>query len=155
MNDYLARIHHYIPRADMTELDVHAEPSPNPDQVSVAHMLEYRLRQQRLAAEFGYFALKTQNISELLQEATRLAALGLNATHAKYLQPLGIGWKPGVIGNATVGDEALLRACFPCRREVRQTKKSHGLCETQVIGCRLLRPFTTGFGEITPCGLSV
>lgn len=50
----------------MTELDVHAEPSPNPERVSVHDMLEYRLRQQRLAAEFGYFALKTDDLQELV-----------------------------------------------------------------------------------------
>ncbi|OLP59782.1 hypothetical protein BJF93_21875 [Xaviernesmea oryzae] len=96
-------------------MDVHEEPSPNPVQVSVPDRLEYRLKQQRIAAEFGYFALKTWDLDELLQEATRLAALGLNATHAKYLRPLGngagflvvagVGWKSGVVGHARVGDD--------------------------------------------------
>lgn len=82
-----------------------------------AEELAYRLRQQQLASEFGYFALVTHDTPSLLQEATRVCALGLNSTHCKAMEYLeeegqflvraGVGWKPGVVGHARIGaDEA-------------------------------------------------
>ncbi|ASS53308.1 sensor histidine kinase [Rhizobium leguminosarum] len=99
----------------MSEPEVHEEASPHPDRKAAPEELVYRLRQQRIAADFGYFALKTENLDELLQEATRLAAEGLDASFAKYLRHLGdgsgflvaagVGWGPGVVGHARVGDD--------------------------------------------------
>ncbi|WP_312223699.1 sensor histidine kinase [Rhizobium rhizoryzae] len=99
----------------MPELDIHEEASPRPDLKPLHEELSYRLRQQRIAADFGYIALKTENLADLLQEAARLSASGLNASHAKYLRHLGdgagflvtagVGWKPGVVGEAKVGDD--------------------------------------------------
>ncbi|MBW6426024.1 GAF domain-containing protein [Rhizobium sp. XQZ8] len=99
----------------MAELEIHEETSPRPEVRLVTDELDYRLRQQRIAAEFGYFALKSEDLGDLLQEATRLAAAGVDVAHAKYLQHIGsgagfivaagVGWKPGVVGQATVGDD--------------------------------------------------
>ncbi|WP_426240916.1 hypothetical protein [Pararhizobium sp. DWP1-1-3] len=77
--------------------------------------LAYRLRQQRLAADFGYYALKSVNLRELLQEATRATADGLNVKFAEvlehrvdtkgFLAVAGVGWREGLIGVAIVGDD--------------------------------------------------
>ena len=66
--------------------------------------LRVRLRQQELLAELGACALRGGGLSDLLQEATRLVALGLETKFAKALQYLrdekeflvcaGVGWRP-------------------------------------------------------------
>ncbi|MGZ2426136.1 sensor histidine kinase [Rhizobium laguerreae] len=99
----------------MSELEFQQDPPPSPERKAAPEELVYRLRQQRIAADFGYFALKTEELDELLQEATRLAAEGLDTSFAKYLRHLGdgagflvaagVGWGPGVVGRARVGDE--------------------------------------------------
>jgi len=75
--------------------------------------LALRLRQQELVAEFGVFALETGSFHRLLEEACRVAALGLGTTLAKVLRyrpdahdllvEAGIGWHAGVVGNSTLG----------------------------------------------------
>ena len=75
--------------------------------------MSYRLHQQELLSNFGLFALKSQTIDDLLQEATRLCAEGLNTRFSKALKWLpsenrllvraGVGWRPGVVGHATLG----------------------------------------------------
>ena len=75
--------------------------------------LAYRLQQQRLTAEYGRYALQTHDIPALLQEATRVCAVGLHSNLCKVMEYLpdegqfivraGVGWKPGVIGHARTG----------------------------------------------------
>ncbi|WP_020186350.1 histidine kinase dimerization/phosphoacceptor domain -containing protein [Methylopila sp. 73B] len=81
-----------------------------------AEELAYRLRQQQLTAEYGHFALRTFDTVALLQEATRVCALGLHSEYCKAMEFLpeeqqfivraGIGWKPGVVGHARIGADA-------------------------------------------------
>ncbi|HWL69234.1 MAG TPA: histidine kinase dimerization/phosphoacceptor domain -containing protein [Geminicoccus sp.] len=76
---------------------------------------EQRLAQQALIAEFGRYALKNQDLGAILAEAVRIAADGLGTCFAKVLQWLpdenafllreGIGWRPGVVGNARIGGD--------------------------------------------------
>src|SRR5206468_3857724 len=73
----------------------------------------YRLRQQRLMAEFGLFALRTRDVSSLLQEASDVCAQGMQCEFCKVMEFLpsegqfvvraGVGWNPGVVGQARVG----------------------------------------------------
>jgi two-component sensor histidine kinase len=80
---------------------------------ATAEELAYRLRQQQITAEYGRFALQTHTISVMLQEATRLCALGLQSKFAKAMEYLphegqfiiraGVGWKEGVVGQARAG----------------------------------------------------
>jgi GAF domain-containing protein len=73
----------------------------------------YRLRQQRLMAEFGLFALRTRDVSTLLQEASDVCARGMECEFCKVMEYLpsegqflvraGVGWKPGVVGQARLG----------------------------------------------------
>ena len=77
--------------------------------------LRLRLRQQELVAAFGCFALETDDLQAILDEASRVAAEGLEVRFAKVLQCLpgeeqflvraGVGWKPGVVGHARVGGD--------------------------------------------------
>ena len=81
-----------------------------------AQDLAVRLHQQGLVAEFGRFALRTDNLQAILDEASRVAAAGLDAALAKVLEYLpgeraflvraGVGWKPGVVGHAAIGDDS-------------------------------------------------
>lgn len=78
-----------------------------PDELAV------RLGQQELVAELGLFALGSASIGSVFQEACRVAARGLQTQFAKVLRPrakaddllvvAGVGWRPGVVGHATLG----------------------------------------------------
>jgi len=70
------------------------------------------LRQQTALARFGELALRSDDLDEILTEACRLAgdALGTDLAKVVELQEdgktllvrAGVGWKPGVIGVATI-----------------------------------------------------
>ncbi len=72
-----------------------------------------RLGQQELVAGLGLFALEAPSIAVVLNEVCRVAALGLRTEFAKVLRPrpeaddllviAGVGWRPGVVGHATLG----------------------------------------------------
>src|ERR1700689_694714 len=73
------------------------------------------LRQQTALARFGEMALRSDDLGEILTEACRLAgeALGTDLAKVGELQEdgktlvvrAGVGWKPGVIGVATITAE--------------------------------------------------
>ncbi|HYI73111.1 MAG TPA: PAS domain S-box protein [Skermanella sp.] len=75
--------------------------------------LAYRLRQQRLLADFGFFALRCRDLDHLLQRATELCAEGMGTNLCKVLEWLadqdqllmraGVGWADGLVGHATIG----------------------------------------------------
>ena len=75
-----------------------------------------KLRKQVTAlAHFGGHALRSGNISELLQEATRLVSDAIEVDLVKVLELLsdgrnllvraGVNWNPGVVGQATISAE--------------------------------------------------
>ncbi|MGB3724015.1 MAG: histidine kinase dimerization/phosphoacceptor domain -containing protein, partial [Pacificimonas sp.] len=74
--------------------------------------LKLRLKQQSLVADFGRFALETDDIDAVMTKASVLAAEGMNVEFAKVLRKqadgdlflieAGVGWKPGVVGVATI-----------------------------------------------------
>ena len=90
-----------------------------------AEELAYRLRQQQLTAEYGRFALRTHDTFALLQEATRVCALGLQSEFCKAMEYLedegqfvvcaGVGWKPGVVGHARTGADTASPAGYAFR----------------------------------------
>jgi two-component sensor histidine kinase len=69
------------------------------------------LDQQRVLAEFGGFALETENLDGILNQACRLIGRGLRTHLAKAVQlhssgrtmhvRAGVGWRPGVVGEVT------------------------------------------------------
>jgi PAS domain S-box-containing protein len=70
------------------------------------------LRQQTTLARFGELALRSDNLDEILTEACRLAGEALGTDLAKVVElqedgqtllvRAGVGWKPGVVGVATL-----------------------------------------------------
>lgn len=70
------------------------------------------LEQQRVLAEFGDTALKTENLTDILETGCRLVGRALRTDLAKVMELLpdrqtfkvraGVGWKSGVIGNVIV-----------------------------------------------------
>jgi PAS domain S-box-containing protein len=74
--------------------------------------LGYRLHQQSVISEFGQSALEALTLDKLLSEAVRLCAEGMRARYCKALEYLadrdiflvraGVGWRPGVVGRATL-----------------------------------------------------
>ncbi|HEY0418187.1 MAG TPA: histidine kinase dimerization/phosphoacceptor domain -containing protein, partial [Acetobacteraceae bacterium] len=79
---------------------------PSPE----AALLSPRLRQQELVASFGLFAMQAENLQVILSEASAAAARGMDVRFGKVLEHLpsensflvraGIGWRPGVVGQA-------------------------------------------------------
>ena len=75
--------------------------------------LTLRVHQQAILAEFGRRVIHSTDLDELLDAAAALAAEGLGVDCAKVLELLptgnalliraGIGWRPGVVGVATIG----------------------------------------------------
>jgi signal transduction histidine kinase len=71
-----------------------------------------QLRQQTILARFGELALRSDDLDEILTEACRLAGEALGTDLAKVVElqkdgttllvRAGVGWKPGVVGVATI-----------------------------------------------------
>jgi two-component sensor histidine kinase len=80
----------------------------SPEDLSQVELLE----QRSVLAEFGDFALKTENLDDILTRACELVGRALQTDLVKLMELLpdgrtfiaraGVGWKPGVIGNVTV-----------------------------------------------------
>lgn len=70
------------------------------------------LQQQRVLAKFGEFALKSNCLQDVLQEACRLVGEALDTDLAKVMElqddqktllvRAGVGWQPGIVGHTTV-----------------------------------------------------
>jgi two-component sensor histidine kinase len=87
--------------------------------------LNRRIRQQELLAKLGVSALQGASFNHLLDEAARLTAEGMQAEFCKVLEHVpekrhflvraGVGWKPGIVGVATIGDDLASPAGFALR----------------------------------------
>lgn len=81
--------------------------------VGETDMMQYRLTQQAILADFGLEALRGRSLEELQQMATKMSAEGTRSYLCKLLRYLpaenallvcaGVGWKPGIVGHARVG----------------------------------------------------
>lgn len=81
-----------------------------------------RLKQQKLLAELGVLALQGKSLDDLLREAARVAAEGLDAHFSKVLRILpdqsgllviaGCGWGDDVIGRAVIGADSESAASY-------------------------------------------
>jgi two-component sensor histidine kinase len=96
------------------------------DAAAVPPDLQRRIRQQKLLAELGVKALQGGvSFKQLLDEAARLTADGMQAEFCKVLEHIpengcflvraGVGWKPGIVGVATIGDDLASPAGFALR----------------------------------------
>ena len=82
------------------------------DRVSIERELQNRIRQQAAVAQLGQHAIAQTNLTDLLNHATELVRRTLDIEFATVLELIpgsqemllraGVGWKPGVIGMATV-----------------------------------------------------
>ena len=87
--------------------------------------LDRRVRQQKLLAELGVTALQGASFNQLLDDAARLTADGMEAEFCKVLEHIptekcflvraGVGWEPGVVGVATIGDDIASPGGFALR----------------------------------------
>jgi two-component sensor histidine kinase len=87
--------------------------------------LERHIRQQKLLAELGVTALQGGSFGQLLDDAARLAAEGMQAEFCKVLEHIpaekcflvraGVGWEPGIVGVATIGDDLASPGGFALR----------------------------------------
>jgi len=89
--------------------------------------LEQRARQQEVVADLGQFALETEDLDELMREASRQVAAVLDADYSKVLDRdaderelllrQGVGWHDGVVGQATVAADENSQAGYTLRTE--------------------------------------
>lgn len=89
-------------------------------------VLRRRVRQQAAVAELGVRALEDIPIADLEQEAAQRVAAALGVEYANVLvcEPdsgrlrlaAGVGWRPGMVGVATVGADAASQAGFTLRQ---------------------------------------
>jgi two-component sensor histidine kinase len=87
--------------------------------------LNLRIRQQEILAELGVSALHGATLEKLLEDTARLTAEGLESEFCKVLEHLpgenaliiraGVGWKPGVVGQARIGADLASPAGFALR----------------------------------------
>jgi two-component sensor histidine kinase len=87
--------------------------------------LNRRIRQQRLLAQLGVTALQGASFNQLLDDAARLTAEGMQAEFCKVLEHIpekgcflvraGVGWEPGIVGEATIEDDLASPAGFALR----------------------------------------
>jgi two-component sensor histidine kinase len=103
------------------------EQPPDGDTIETpsVQQLRQRVRQQELLAELGVQALKGTPFAELLELTSRIVAEGLDAQFAKVLEHLpaenrlliraGVGWPPGIVGEASVGADLASPAGFALR----------------------------------------
>lgn len=115
-----------LPNADYAGEPVIEEPLDGDQANEVTlRQLRQRVRQQELLAELGVLALKGTPFPELLDLTARLAAEGLRAEFSKVLEHLpaenrlliraGVGWPPGIVGEASVGADIASPAGFALR----------------------------------------
>jgi two-component sensor histidine kinase len=87
--------------------------------------LERRIRQQNLLAELGVTALQGVSFNQLLDAAARMTAEGMQAEFCKILEHIpaekcllvraGVGWEPGIVGVAKIGDDLASPGGFALR----------------------------------------
>jgi hypothetical protein len=87
--------------------------------------LAWRIRQQEILAQLGVSGLQGASFSQLLDDTARLTAEGMNADFCKILEHIptqscffvraGVGWEPGIVGAATIGDDLASPAGFALR----------------------------------------
>ena len=73
---------------------------------------DWMLRRQQVLADFGEFALRSQDLGQVLAEACRLVGEALETGRAKLLEiqhggrsllvRAGIGWDPGIVGHLRI-----------------------------------------------------
>jgi two-component sensor histidine kinase len=112
------------PASGSDEPVVEKPPSDGQPDVTL-RALQQRIRQQEILSELGVMALQGTTFDQLLSRTAQLTAEGLRAEFCKVLEYLpertcflvraGVGWGPGVVGQATVGADLASPAGFALR----------------------------------------
>ena len=97
---------------------------PEKDELTERSLM-LRVRQQEILAELGVSALKGAPFDKLIDQTAILTAEGMEAEFCKVLEYLpganrllvraGVGWRPGIIGKATIGADSESPAGFALR----------------------------------------
>ncbi|WP_312907412.1 sensor histidine kinase [Natronosalvus caseinilyticus] len=123
-----------------------------------------RIRQQQVVADLGQLALETDDLDELMHEAAQRVRAALDIEYCKVLDldpqadelllRQGVGWKPGLVGGATVSAiEADSQAAYTLASDrpiIVEDLKS----ETRFTGPDLLRNHDVRSGISTIIGPS-
>jgi two-component sensor histidine kinase len=112
----------------VTEKEQHPIVEPNPDGDApelTRRALALRIRQQEILSELGVLSLQNTTFEKLLDKTAQLVAEGLKADYSKVMQYLpgekrllvraGVGWPPGIVGQASVGADLASPAGFALR----------------------------------------
>jgi two-component sensor histidine kinase len=113
-------------QSDEEEMPIVEYKHGEPEDLTSSPELQRRILQQKLLAELGVTALHGGvSFDELLHEAARLTAEGMQAEFCKVLEYIpekrcflvraGVGWEPGIVGVATIGDDVASPAGFALR----------------------------------------
>jgi GAF domain-containing protein len=99
-----------------------------PDRIEPSDLspeLERRIRQQEILAELGVVALQGASFDQLLEDTVHRTAEGMEAEFCKILEHIpaekcflvraGVGWEPGIVNVATIGDDLASPAGFAVR----------------------------------------
>ncbi|MDQ2049628.1 ATP-binding protein [Natronolimnohabitans sp. A-GB9] len=124
--------------------------------------LEKRAHQQRVVADLGQFALETDDLDELMREASRKVAAVLDTDYCKVLDldtesealllRQGVGWNDGLVGEATVSAvEANSQAAYTLEAD-RPVVVEDLESETRFSGPQLLRDHDVHSGVSTVIG---
>jgi two-component sensor histidine kinase len=114
--------------SDRDDNEPNAVVEPKPGEIAppaTSRALAKRIRQQEKLAEIGVTALQGDGFDRLLTETARLTAEGMEVEFCKILEHIsgenrflvraGVGWKPGIVGTATVGADLESPAGFALR----------------------------------------
>lgn len=123
------------------------------DRKQIEQALARKVKQQATIAELGQLALASQNLNQLMDEMVAAISSTLNVEYCKILKLLpdgeslllkaGVGWQPGLVGQAVIGTDEnsqagyTLRSTYPVIVENLQTETRFNgpalLCDHNVV----------------------
>jgi two-component sensor histidine kinase len=113
-----------MPSSDKQHPVVEPNPTENAPELTT-RALAQRIRQQEILSELGVLSLQRTPFEVLLDQTARLVAEGLQADFSKVMQYIpddkrllvraGVGWPPGIVGQASVGADLASPGGFALR----------------------------------------
>lgn len=113
-----------MPSSDKQHPVVEPNPAGNAPELTT-RALAQRIRQQEILSELGVLSLQHTPFEALLDQTARLVAEGLQADYSKVMQYIpedkrllvraGVGWPPGIVGQASIGADFASPAGFALR----------------------------------------
>ena len=113
-----------MPSSDKQHPVVEPNPTENAPELTT-RALAQRIRQQEILSELGVLSLQRTPFEVLLDQTARLVAEGLQADFSKVMEYIpddkrllvraGVGWPPGIVGQASVGADLASPGGFALR----------------------------------------